>query len=307
MINFHADYDEATCRELVEITDAVYRVKVENAAKKIAALGKLKYLFLSGPTCSGKTTTAKILTKEFAKHNRSVKLISIDDFYFNRDDLARMSNDKNKIDYDSIKTIDLECFKKAFDDIKQNKTVLLPHFNFETGVRDFYTEYTPRDNEIILCEGIQAVYPEITSLFSKRDYKSIFVNVSNDVKIGKLIFTGREMRLCRRIVRDSKFRAASPYETMRLWDSVVENEEKSILPYSDCDVKIDTTLVYQFGVLRPYLAALMESYPPLGNGKDKPYSDLLEKHRYITPIPADAVPIDSMFREFIGSDGLLDN
>ena len=45
---------------------------------------KIRLLTLSGPSCSGKTTTAKALIHQIHLARKRVKVISLDDFYRNR-------------------------------------------------------------------------------------------------------------------------------------------------------------------------------------------------------------------------------
>lgn len=60
-----------------------------------------------------------------------------------------------------------------------------------------------------------------------------------------------DMRLLRRMVRDSQFRSHDAETTLRTWADVREGEEKYIFPYqSSADIIFNTTLIYEFAVLK---------------------------------------------------------
>ena len=283
--------------DFVRECDAAYWTQVDGAIDRIVNTKNLKFLTLSGPTCAGKTTTSKAITDRLKKYNINVKLISIDDFFFDRDNNLKIDG---KADFDTVKAIDLDLFAKCVKGIHDGESVLLPSFDFITGKRAGYTEFLRTNHDIILFEGIQAVYPEITSLLSSEDYLSIFTNVNEDVLVGEYVFSPREMRLCRRLVRDAKFRSAPAYATFEMWKNVADNEDKNIFPYAQSDIMIDTTLIYQFGVLKPYLSSLFNSSETNDAEALKKFKDIIDRHACIEEIPSEFVPKNSVFREFIG-------
>ena len=292
--NFHSREDMAA---FVNQCDTLYWEQVECAIDRVLNTENLKFLTLSGPTCSGKTTTSMAIAKKMNDRGIHVKLISIDDFYHDRDNNLKTDG---KSDFESVNAIDLKLFSECVQGIHEDRTVYIPTFNFQTGKRDGYTEYTRKAYDIILFEGIQAVYPEITKLFFKNDYLSIFVNVEQSVNVDGKIFAPQDIRLCRRLVRDSQFRSAPAYATLKMWDNVVKNENQNIFPNSNCDISIDTTLLYQFGVLKPYLTKLFETTEISNQYAFQTLKNLVHYHDHVQEIPAELVPQNSVFREFIG-------
>ena len=104
-----------------------------------------------------------------------------------------------------------------------------------------------------MYEGIQAVYPEIVSLFNG-EYKGVFIDVADDVCVNGVEFKKHEIRLIRRLVRDRKFRGASAEFTFYLWETVRENEKKSIYPNKDiCKVQIDSFMEYELFLMKKYI------------------------------------------------------
>ena len=109
-----------------------------------------------------------------------------------------------------------------------------------------------------------------------------------------------DTRRLRRIIRDSRTRGYMAADTLKLWAKIREGEEKFIYPYQDeCDIVINTALVYELGVLKTYAEPLLFSVPE----DDPTYPEALRLINFLRnflPIPSEEVPKDSVLREFIG-------
>ena len=272
------------------------------AASDAALSEKCRLIALAGPTCSGKTTTARLLSREIEAAGHRAVVMSIDDFY--RDNLRAETEDGSTPDFDSANTIDLEYLSSFTEALFAGETVRTPVFEFVTGKRTGYREYSPDPRDIYIFEGIQAVYPEVTRLFGDM-FTSIFICVSDGIEVCGTEFDADEIRLLRRIVRDYLFRNASPAFTLKCWGMVRANEEMNIFPHtSSVRVRINSFLGYEIFLLAKYAIPLLETVP-----KDDPnYRDAetlcarlvcLTDRQYFHPY---MVPSGSMFREFIGSD-----
>ena len=288
--------NENEIREFVIRAEEHYKKQVLDIADDIAEQDNIRFLTLAGPTCSGKTTSSYILEQEFENKGISTKIISIDDFYRSRYDIA----DDEKPDYESITAIDLLLFKECVDKILKGKTAQLPVYDFVTGAREKYIPYEPKTNEIIVFEGIQAIYPEIVALLPKEAMRSIYISVDEDVEAYGVLFEKREVRFLRRLVRDYLFRSATPERTLELWKGVVDNEYKNIIPYENsADYIINSFLPYELGVIKPYVLQTIE-YDLENKNEKQLYEKLQREFADIIEIPSRFVPQDSVFREFIG-------
>ena len=91
-------------------------------AERICEDKDVKLIRLVGPTCSGKTTAAKMLMKRFSSLGKHMHTISIDDFYYDTAILRQMSKEKGMtdIDYDSPDTIDMGELKRFVGEIFSN-------------------------------------------------------------------------------------------------------------------------------------------------------------------------------------------
>lgn len=226
----------------------------------------LSVIGLTGPSCSGKTTMANLLTERLERSGKQVHVISLDDFFYEVDVLHRMSED-GEIDYDSPDTIDIEALTETVDAIFRYGEVQLPKFDFLTGKRKKGERICAGPDDRFIFEGIQVLYPEVSQLLSRYDsYKCIYIAPQSEICVGGRVFEPNHIRLLRRLVRDFNFRGASADFSLYLWESVRKNEEKNIFPHIDkCDYFIDSTLGYDVNMLAPYLERIL-AMPHTGRG-----------------------------------------
>ena len=286
-LDFIRDCEEKFEKRLDEVCDEVIR-------------GGVNIIALSGPTCSGKTTTANKLTRELTENGREVHLVSIDNFFLDRgaEDMERFRQDK-PIDYDSVAALDLDLLKKCTASIIAGESTDLPVYNFKERRCSHYETVDPNDHSVFIFEGIQAIYPEITSLFGDK-YKSVYICVDEDVEIGDWYFMRRELRLLRRLVRDYKFRGASPEFTFYLWRGVTQNEDKSILPFADTvDIRINSFMAYEIYLMKSVLPEILALVPNTNTYYTKAL-EICRKLSDVDSISPELVPSSSLLREFIG-------
>lgn len=287
--------------EYVKECDNAFERELDRVSRSIIEMGDTRFVTLSGPTCSCKTTTVKKIIADVIDAGKKIKIISIDDFFKSRnEDRKELLKVGKAVDFDTLNALDFDYLCECTDLIMNGKKAMLPEFDFNTARRKGYVEFDPSGYDIIVYEGIQAIYPEVRQSFSRYSPLSLFINVEGPVKCGKEVFSGREVRLCRRIVRDSRFRNAAPEFTMFMWDSVTENEDKNMLPYADtAKIRIDSFIPYELNLIKEPLCDLLKNVPC-----DSDYYNeacrLICKFDGVTPIDPRYIPDDSMYREFLG-------
>lgn len=283
--------------DFVKKCDEQFFDNIVKIADDIANDKNIRFILLSGPTCSGKTSATNVLKNTLIKDGKEVMTVSVDDFF--KDSHEQKGKD-GKADFESINAIDYELFCECVESLKNGYNTEIPIFDFVLGRRNGKREIDPDDNTIIIFEGIQAVYPEITRLFHE-ECKKIFICVETDMTAYGSVFTKRELRFGRRIVRDFLFRGASPELTFKLWEGVIANEDKNIIPYADgCDIKINSFVPYEVNVLAPFIKKLLSSVS--SDSKYKAEAErIYNKYVNIPEIAHEYVPGNSFFREFIGN------
>jgi uridine kinase len=294
--------DESEKLNFIMEAEERFESELDRVARAIRDEEGLKVVTLSGPSCSGKTTTAATLIRDWGRDGQRVRLISIDDFFRDRDDLYAEAKAEglDEPDFETVRAIDFELLQECVENISHDGIVRQPVFEFTLGRRTGFDEFCAADYDVVLFEGIQAIYPEVTALFKHYRHKSIFVSVADDITIGGIYFSRRKVRFLRRLVRDYTYRAASPEYTFQLWRNVARNEDKNILPYEDnADVKFNSLLPYELFVIKPFALPLLYALP-----KDSEFryeaDGIIEKLEKLETIDSAYVPDLSVFREFIG-------
>ena len=67
-------------KALIDSEEQAYRDQIDLAVKSILDT-KIRFIFLAGPSCSGKSTTARCLVNALEKNGKRVFACSTDDFF----------------------------------------------------------------------------------------------------------------------------------------------------------------------------------------------------------------------------------
>lgn len=286
--------------EIINLAEILQDYKLLSIAEEIALRkSKLKVILLSGPSSSGKTTTAKKLALYLKTLGLKPHHLSLDDYFHERDKTPLDEN--GKPDYEGIKAIDIKLFNNQMEKLLKGVDVVTPTYDFITGRKNFDRHLKLEENDILIVEGLHALNEQISKNIPKENkYKIyisplIYLNIDNDNRISLT-----DIRLLRRMVRDNRTRGHSPAKTLSTWQDVRRGEEKYVFPYQDeADVIFNTFLVYELGVLKTFVEPLLYSVSP----EDPEYHTamrLLEILKLVLPIPSIDVPKLSILREFIG-------
>ncbi len=296
---------ETDALAFVLMGEQTFRKSLAEAMDVIVHRNHKRILTVSGPSCSGKTTASERLMEEMRLNGDTAVRISIDDFFR---DCPPKGEDTVKLDYDSVHAIDFDYLTEVIQKICRGESVMLPHYNFTTGKRDTYTEYSPDERNIHIFEGIQAVYPEVTAVLRTAStpyggFDSVFICPDAPDGMENTIISDSDIRLLRRIVRDVRTRGASPEFTLRLWENVRANEEKNILPYTKkATVRINSYLPYELFVIAPLCRGYLAGISRHSLCYDRAQELLSGLDAFDNPyFSCRMVPADSVFREFIGN------
>lgn len=286
--------------ELIEANELLFNQSIASCADQIANCNEKKIVLIAGPSSSGKTTTTKRLASYLKVKGLKPITISIDDYFVDREKTPKDEN--GNYDFECLMAINVEKFNKDIMDLLNGKAVNLPTYDFVSGTSMMNGEAVYLDkNGIILIEGLHALNdeltPRISNLLKYKIYLSPFIplNIDKHNYISTL-----DLRLLRRIIRDNRTRGLSVENTIKIWQSVRNGEEKYIFPYiHQADIIINTALSYELGVVRVYAEPLLYSVEI-----DSPYYEearrLINFLKRFYLIPTEYIPKDSILREFIG-------
>lgn len=289
--------------ELIKIAEAVHSRQFSNIADKIYQAHDergVKVVLISGPSSSGKTTSAKRIGIQLRVLGLQPVLISLDDYFVNREDTPKDEN--GDYDYEALEALDLVRLNDDLCRLIAGESVEIPRYDFITGTRKWHEHPLQlTERSILIMEGIHGLNPKLTPALPDdikfKIYLSCFTSVAMD-NITRIHTT--DNRLLRRITRDYRTRGNNGYDTIARWQSVRRGEDKHIFPYQEnADVMVNTSLFYELGVLRPIVEPILreipDTVPEYGEA-----SRLLHFLDNFVPVPTDEIPLDSVLREFVG-------
>ena len=278
-------------RKFAWVADTIYDAHLSRGARMV---------LISGPSSSGKTTSAKRLGIQLGVLGLNPVLISLDDYFVDREKTPRDAD--GNYDYEALEAIDLELFNDHLARLIRGESVDIPRYDFITGHRTWHKNpLTLDERSILIVEGIHGLNPRLTPSVPEaqkfRIYISCFTSVAMD-NLSRIATT--DNRLLRRLTRDYTQRGADAVATLSRWGSVRRGEEKHIFPYQEnADVMLNSSLFYEISVLRPFAEKILREVPDTVPEYDEARRMLKFLDNFI-PIPPDEIPPTSILREFIG-------
>ncbi|MCA2004631.1 MAG: response regulator SirA [Ignavibacterium sp.] len=299
--------------QIVHESECLYEDDVELAANLIIErLDSLRMVMISGPSSSGKTTTTIKLEQKLIKKGFKFKALNVDHYFF---DLELHPKDEfGDYDFETPQALDLELINEHLVKLSRGEEVMIPRYDFKTGTRTLnVTPMKLEKDELLLIDSLHGLYPAFS--------KDISVDLKFKLYLEPLLqmkgMDGRyvrwtDIRLIRRMLRDSVFRAYNPQQTLEHWHYVRSSELRNIIPYSNtADFVISSAMPYELPVYANRMLKLFEEWSV------KYKDDVLKQDAYeratrvynllktVTPVADESpIPGDSVIREFIGGSTL---
>ena len=289
--------------ELIKIAEAFHENKLAQVAGCVAEANRergVRLVLISGPSSSGKTTFAKRLGVQLRVLGLNPVLISLDDYFVDREKTPR---DKNgEYDYEALEAIDLEQFNDHLKRLERGESVDIPRYDFISGTRQWHDNPLQLDERsVLIVEGIHGLNPALTPGVPESRKIKIYVSCFTSVALDNVSrIATSDNRLLRRLTRDYRTRGNDALSTLARWESVRRGEEKHIFPYQEnADVMFNSSLFYEISVLRrfaePILREVPDTVPEYGEAKR-----MLKFLDNFIPISPEEIPPTSLLREFIG-------
>lgn len=290
-------------RELIRVNEALHEKRYAQVADEICSRGA-KAVMLAGPSSSGKTTSANRLATQLRVHGKKPILMSLDDYYLDRDKIA--PGPDGTLDLEHINTIDTDLFRDHLRLLLQGKKVELPTFDFVSGKRQWNSHIMElQEQTVIIVEGLHALNPVL--LPDDLDENLVFkfyvsallpLNLDDHNRIPSSL-----LRLMRRTVRDLETRGSSVARTMSMWDSVRRGEHRWIFPFQEnADVIFNTSTIYELAVLKRHIYPLLTAITPEETCYEQ-VRGIVKVLNYVLEADVDdEIPPTSLVREFIGGN-----
>ena len=288
--------------EMIKLSEALHEKKVAQIADQIAnrESGVPRFVLISGPSSSGKTTFSKRLTIQLMVNGIRPVVISMDNYFVNREDTPRDEN--GQWDFEHLHTLDLPLFRQQVADLLEGKEVSLPFYNFETGLREYRGETLRLEKDtVVILEGLHALNPELMPNIPREATFKIYVSSLTTVNLDNHNWIPTsDVRLIRRIVRDYRYRGYSARETIARLDSVQRGEDRWIAPFQEeADVMFNSALLFELAVLKRHAEPILDEVPKYCD--EYTTAHRLKKYlSYFESIPEREIPPTSFLREFVG-------
>jgi uridine kinase len=287
-------------QEVILVAEAFHERQLASIAAQIAARrDRVKLIMISGPTSAGKTTFSKRLAIQLIALGISPVTIAMDNYFVDREITPR--DQHGEFDFEALEAVDVLLFQTHLQALLGGHPIVQPVYNFYTGQREQGKELQLGSHDVLLIEGIHGLNPRVVEYIDPEAIYRIFISAFTQLNLdqhNRVATT--DTRLLRRIVRDAAHRGYTAAATLRRWPSVRHGEKKHIFPHqNNADVFFNSALVYELSALKPMAQPLLLQVEP-GSPERVEANRLLAFLQWFDLIPTEAIPSDSILREFIG-------
>ncbi len=296
-------------RDLIRESDALYESILDQAAAAVLERrDELRFLIVAGPSSSGKTTTTHKLAERLERADLHVIPMSLDNYFF---DLELHPKDEfGDFDFETPEAMDLPLINAHLAELDAGRGIDMPRYDFKTGKRRADTvRFEPEPNSIILLDTLHGLYDPLTASVPAEHKFRLYIETIAQLKgpDGRWV-RWTDVRLLRRMIRDSLHRGYTPEQTLLHWHYVRRSELKHIIPYqSSADFIVNSSLAYELPYLKGRLARF---FPPLlekHRGDARRLDAVIRAERVLRlfdsladPDDESLVPPTSLLREFLG-------
>lgn len=287
--------------EFINVCENEYKNEIAEITRQLINNSHLKIVLIAGPSGSGKTTTAHILSESLKEKGATVEIVSLDNFYFDKDKLPILPD--GEPDTESVNALDIAEIKKCFSNIVNFGKSTMPVFNFKTGKsQKDAINIDLGENGILIVEGLHALNPLIYDSLKADCIYKIYISVNTGIfdDNGNKLLSSRKIRFVRRALRDYRFRNTDMFLTLKMWDKVTSGEEKFLYKFKPlADKQLVTLHPYELCVYRDLFLAEFKDLPIIA--EDYEYAQYIANIvSLFVPVDIKNVPYNSLIREFIG-------
>lgn len=291
---------DGSINDIMMMQEALQEKKIADIASDIASRKEAKIVLIAGPSSSGKTSFAHRLAIQLMAQGLQAQIISTDNYFVNREESPKDEN--GELNFEALEAVDIELFNDHITKLANGETVEMPEFNFVTGKREFNGKtITLTDDSVLIIEGIHCLNDKLSYSIPEEKKYRIGVSALTPINVDEHNrISSSDLRLLRRIVRDSRTRNISAKTSIERWNKVRLGEEKYIFPFQDsADAIFNSAMVYELSVLKVFAEPKLFGVP-------KDTEEYLEAKRllkfldYILGIPKENVPSNSILSEFVG-------
>jgi len=307
--------------EVIGASLAAYEASLDEAARKVLARlangHRLRMMWVSGPSSSGKTTTTVKLTQRLEKHGLRFLMLNLDDYFWSLvEHPTDWINDRN---YETPEALDIQLLNQHLRALLDGQTIEKPVYSFKEGRRVGTKLVKLEPDQILLLDCLHGFYPPITEGIDASVQFRLYIETLNMMYEGdgstKRLTQFTDVRLIRRMLRDAHHRNHSALRTILHWHYVRYGELFSIIPLMGlADHIINGGFPFDLPALKPFfigeggLLPKPDDFALYGGFLDARIrydrvKTLLESVEGFTEkqlSTGDFIPGDTVIREFIG-------
>ena len=319
-------------KEVIDASLAVYEASLDEAAQKVVARlnagNRLRMIWVSGPSSSGKTTTTVKLTQRLKKQGLRFLMLNLDDYFWSLvEHPTDWINDRN---YEAPEALDIQLLNQHLQALLAGETVAKPVYSFKEGRRTGTKPVKLEPDQILLLDCLHGFYPPITEGIDASVQFRLYLETLNMLYAGdqptpegcgtagegsQRLVPFADVRLVRRMLRDVRHRNHHPLGTILHWHYVRYGELFSIIPLMGlADHVVNGGFPFDLPALKPFFVGEGKLLPP--PEAFEPYAGFLDARIRYDRIKAllesvdgfteqqlagdDLIPGDALIREFIG-------
>ena len=285
--------------EFAEMCERQYDARIRRAVDTILDSGR-GLVLLTGPSSSGKTTSAKRLAAAVRETGRRSEVISLDDFFVGEGRYPKRADGSD--DYECVEALDIPLLQSCLRELAETGECDVPQFDFLTQMPSSKIRHVDCRDGVAIVEGLHAFNPVLTDPLPETAHLLIYASLREEYcdTVGARTVATRDLRLARRLTRDSLFRGHGADFTLDLWPHVCESENRYIKVFKNrADLVLDTSFSYEPCLWSGLLAPMLGTVQPESQHAVRLAALCAQLHPF-APISKEMVPERSILREFIG-------
>lgn len=300
---------------------AQYESSIAHAASKILLRinsgDPLRMIWITGPSSSGKTTTTVKLKQLLEDRGLRFLMLNLDDYFWSLvEHPTDWINDRN---FEQPEALDIQLLNEHLRALLDGKSIEKPVFDFKQGLRVGSKAVRLEKDQLLLLDCLHGLYPPLTECIDPRSQFRVYLececSLFEDSMAATPVARSADIRLLRRMLRDSRHRNCSPLRTLLHWHYVRAGELFSIFPLSGlADHVINTGSPFELALLKPFFSQPQGHLPSSHDlAGYRGFMDAEIRYRRICQLlesvqgvpledlqACDLLPGDAVLREFIG-------
>jgi uridine kinase len=308
-------------KEVVVASVAAYEKSLEEAADKVLSRlntgDRLRVMWVSGPSSSGKTTTTVKLLERLERYGLRFLMLNLDDYFWSLvEHPTDWINDRN---YETPEALDIQLLNRHLRALLDDQTIEKPVYSFKEGRRIATKSVKLEKGTILLLDCLHGLYPPITEGIDASVQFRLYIEAQNALYEGdgssQQLTKFTDVRLIRRMLRDARHRNHSPLLTILHWHYVRAGELFSIIPLMGlADHVVNGGFPFDLPALRSFFIGPVgllprpedfQTYAGFLDGRIR-YERVKRLLESVTGLTReqiasyDIIPGDAVVREFIG-------